>query len=103
MKIIEMINARIIDSGEPGEGFAYFWKLKGDFYRYIAEVYNPCKRYNEVTTAASDSYAKAVSVKLHAGSFVKLSCVYNQSIFLAEYAQNPSDAIKNCERAISDS
>ena len=81
MKIIDMISAKILDSGEPSEGLAYFWKLKADFYRYIAEVYNPCKRYSEVTTAASDAYMKAVAVKLHPGSFVKLSCVFNQSIF----------------------
>ena len=40
-KIILSIQRNFIDTGEgePSEGLAYFYKLKADYFRYIAEVY----------------------------------------------------------------
>lgn len=93
----------MIDSGEPCEGLAFFYKMKGDFYRYIAEVYSPCKRLDEIIKNADEAYKKSMAVKIHAGSQVKLNCALNQSIFLADLMKNVPEAIKTCERAISDS
>ena len=89
MAIIDLIETDILeperynDSVMP-EAIAFFWKVKGDFYRYICEGYEFGDRLTECKDEAKKCYNKANEISLHACSATKISIGLNMSIFEAE-------------------
>ena len=95
--IISNVETNILKTAQDGESKAFFLKMVGDYYRYIAESASGDK-LKEVTGKALEAYDNAVSAAegLGACNPIKLGLALNFSVFHYEVM---SDSAKACELA----
>ena len=91
-----MINKHVIDkTSESGEATAFFVKMIGDYYRYIAENAKD-QNLEEVKEKAKEAYEKANAIPLAPCNPIKLGLALNFSVFNYEVLK---DHAKACELA----
>ena len=79
-----------------GEGKVFFYKMKGDYYRYIAE-YATSEKKNQSSQKALQAYNDACIVAketLQPTDPNKLGLSLNQSVFYKEIMMNPEKALQ---------
>ena len=96
-KVIDMINSRVLNADCADEAKAFFVKMVGDYYRYIAENAKADK-LEEVKTKAKAAYEQANGIDLPACNPIKLGLALNFSVFNYEVLK---DHAKACELADS--
>lgn len=77
------------------ESAVFYLKMKGDYYRYLAEVAEDSDSKASVVENAKDAYDKAVEVsedKLKSTNPIRLGLALNYSVFHYEIASNSADA-----------
>jgi len=89
-----------IANAEDGqaESAVFFLKMKGDYYRYLAEVAKPADK-ESVVDKADEAYAKASEISkehLKSTNPIRLGLALNYSVFHYEIRSEPSTA---CELA----
>jgi 14-3-3 protein epsilon len=94
-KIINMIKAHVLDNKCTDEAKAFFVKMVGDYYRYIAENAKDAK-LEEVKEASKKAYEDANAIDLPACNPIKLGLALNFSVFNYEVLK---DHAKACELA----
>jgi len=94
-KIIDMINARVLAGSCSDEAKAFFVKMVGDYYRYIAENAKEAL-LEDVKNKAKAAYEQANSIDLPACNPIKLGLALNFSVFNYEVLK---DHAKACELA----
>merc|ERR1711934_665215 len=94
-KIIDMINNRVLQGECADEAKAFFVKMVGDYYRYIAENAKDAK-LEEVKQKAKAAYEEANAIDLAACNPIKLGLALNFSVFNYEVLK---DHAKACELA----
>ena len=94
-KIIDMINNRVLNTDCSDEAKAFFVKMVGDYYRYIAENAKDSK-LEEVKQAAKAAYEQANAIDLAPCNPIKLGLALNFSVFNYEVLK---DHAKACELA----
>ena len=94
-KIIDMINSRVLGGSCTEEAKAFFVKMVGDYYRYIAENAKDSK-LEEVKAKAKQAYEEANAINLPACNPIKLGLALNFSVFNYEVLK---DHAKACELA----
>ena len=95
-KIIDMINANVLNSGSCNdEAKAFFVKMVGDYYRYIAENAKDAV-LEDVKGKAKKAYEDANAIDLPACNPIKLGLALNFSVFNYEVLK---DHAKACELA----
>jgi len=94
-KVIDMINSRVLGNSCSDEAKAFFVKMVGDYYRYIAENAKDAK-LEEVKTKAKQAYEEANGIDLAACNPIKLGLALNFSVFNYEVLK---DHAKACELA----
>ena len=92
-----MINSRVLGGDCADEAKAFFLKMVGDYYRYIAEEAIGAK-LKEVKQAAKAAYEKANAIDLAPCNPIKLGLALNFSVFNYEVLK---DHAKACELADS--
>jgi 14-3-3 protein epsilon len=97
MKIIDMINNRVLKGDCADEAKAFFVKMVGDYYRYIAENAKDAM-LEEVKQKANEAYETANVIDLPACNPIKLGLALNFSVFNYEVLK---DHAKACELADS--
>ena len=90
-----MINARVLNTDCTEEAKAFFVKMVGDYYRYIAENAKDVK-LEEVKGKAKAAYEEANAIDLPACNPIKLGLALNFSVFNYEVLK---DHAKACELA----
>ena len=92
--ILNLLEKFLIPSAQTEEAKVFYYKMKGDYHRYYAEVDSTGAQRD----AAHDSYAKATefAVALPAASPVRLGLALNFSVFYYEILKTPA---KGCELA----
>ena len=80
---------------------AFFYKMKGAFYRYICECAID-DRLKKVKDEAKKAYDQANEITLQPCTSTKLQAVLNSAVFESEYNNNTQLAVKNCEKILSD-
>lgn len=85
------------------EALVFFHKMKGDYYRYIAE-YAIAEKRNAAAQKALSSYQEAhdVASKLASTHPVRLGLALNFSVFYYEIMQNPEKACKMARDAFDE-
>ncbi|XP_052797397.1 14-3-3 protein zeta-like [Mya arenaria] len=80
----------------------FFLKMKGDYYRYLAEVQGGKK--DEIVNNSKAAYDEAhkVAEGLHATNSIRLGLALNFSVFYYEIMNNPSEACKLAKKAFDD-
>jgi len=94
-KVIDMINSRVLSGECSDEAKAFFVKMVGDYYRYIAENAKDAK-LEEVKQKAKLAYEEANAIDLAACNPIKLGLALNFSVFNYEVLK---DHAKACELA----
>ena len=94
-KVIEMINSRVLNTDCTEEAKAFFVKMVGDYYRYIAENAKD-QKLEEVKSKAKEAYEQANEIDLPACNPIKLGLALNFSVFNYEVLK---DHAKACELA----
>ena len=92
-----MINNRVLSTECSDEAKAFFVKMVGDYYRYIAENAKDAQ-LEEVKQKAKQAYEEANAIDLPACNPIKLGLALNYSVFNYEVLK---DHARACELADS--
>ena len=98
-KIIAMINDRVLNKECAPEPKAFFIKMVGDYYRYIAENAKGAT-LEEVKTKANAAYEEANQIDLNACNPIKLGLALNFSVFNYEVLKDHAKACQLADNAL---
>lgn len=93
-EILDLLTDFLIPNTQSGEGKTFFYKMKADYYRYIAE-YSTGDKKNKAAQQALQAYNDAGNFAKEALSPthpIKLGVSLNHSVFYYEIIQNPEKA-----------
>lgn len=93
--IIELIRSKVLSKPSDEEAKAFFVKMVGDYYRYIAETAQE-QKLEQVKTEALKAYTEANQIALPPCNPIKLGLALNFSVF---YYEVMKDHKKACQLA----
>jgi len=97
--VIAMINNKVLAKDCQPEAKAFFVKMVGDYYRYIAENAKDSK-LEEVKNNALKAYDEANEITLPPCNPIKLGLALNFSVFHYEVMKNHAAACKLADEAL---
>ena len=103
-EILDLLTEFLIPNAQAGEGKVFFYKMKADYNRYIAE-YTQGDKKQQAAQKASLAYTDAMNVAketLSPTHPVKLGLSLNHSVFFYEIMQNPEKACTMARQAFDD-
>jgi len=99
--LVEKAQKAAKESAGHAEAAVFFLKMKGDYYRYLAEV--ATKENKEgVIESANDAYKKAFEIseeELKSTNPIRLGLALNYSVFHYEIRAKPDEACKLAKKA----
>ena len=102
--ILDLLDKNLIPSSTNGESKVFYYKMKGDYYRYIAEV-----AVGDDKARASDeahkAYKEAMAVaqqELPVTHPIRLGLALNFSVFHYEVLASPDEACQMAKQAFED-
>mmetsp|Transcript_1705 Transcript_1705/g.2203 ORF Transcript_1705/g.2203 Transcript_1705/m.2203 type:complete len:158 (-) Transcript_1705:26-499(-) len=106
--ILDLLNDHLVPKAKTEEGLVFLHKMKGDYYRYIAEFASG-EQKNQAADQALQAYEQAHTMAnecLDSTHPIRLGLALNYSVFYYEIKQNATKACKMAreafEQAISD-
>jgi 14-3-3 protein epsilon len=103
-KILKLLDDNLIPNSNTGESKVFYYKMKGDYYRYIAE-YKSDDAKKTAADNAHDAYKEAMNVaksELLVTHPIRLGLALNFSVFYYEVLNNPEEACKMARQAFED-
>lgn len=100
-RVIDMINSKVLSKSCDGESKAFFIKMVGDYYRYIAENAKGALM-EEVKQKALKAYEQANVITLPPCNPIKLGLALNFSVFHYEVMKNHKAACELADKALQD-
>lgn len=103
-KILDLLDGHLIKNSTNGESKVFYFKMKGDYYRYIAEYRAEAKK-TEASDNAFEAYKKAMEIaqaELLVTHPIRLGLALNFSVFHYEVLNNPDEACKMARQAFED-
>merc|ERR1712110_1283740 len=100
-KVVTMIQEKVLAKDCDGEAKAFFVKMVGDYYRYIAENAKDSK-LDEVRQQALKSYDEANQIELAPCNPIKLGLALNFSVFHYEVMKNHKAACDLADKALQE-
>ena len=97
--VISMINDKVLAKDCQPEAKAFFIKMVGDYYRYIAENAKDAK-LETVKNSALKAYEEANEITLPPCNPIKLGLALNFSVFHYEVMKNHAAACKLADEAL---
>jgi len=96
--VLSLLDDYLIPHADDSESKVFYMKMKGDYYRYLAEVADEAQRKAQVlnSKAAYTEATETAEEKLNATHPVRLGLALNFSVFHYEIEGQPHDA---CELA----
>merc|ERR1711907_26809 len=103
IEVVEIVKGKCMPLAADDESKAFFQKMIGDYYRYIAESAREDK-LEEVKNGALEGYqeAKRLSETLNACNPIRLGLALNFSVFYYEVMNNHKLACELGEKALAD-
>ena len=103
ISIVEIVKTKCMSVAATDETKAFFYKMIGDYYRYVAECASP-EKLQSVKDGALEHYQKAQtsSESLNACNPIRLGLALNFSVFHYEVMNNHKQACELGETALSD-
>ena len=98
-RVIDIINAKVLSKACDGEAKAFFVKMVGDYYRYIAENAKDAK-LEEVKAKAKAAYEEANGMDLAPCNPIKLGLALNYSVFNYEVLKDHATACNLADQAL---
>ena len=101
-KIVDMIQSKVLSkSNQGGESKAFFIKMQGDYYRYIAEnAKGPL--LDQVKQLALKAYNEANQITMPPCNPIKLGLALNFSVFHYEVMKNHKAACELADQALQE-
>ena len=96
-----MINSKVLSKSCEGEPKAFFIKMVGDYYRYIAENAKG-DNLEKVKQAALAAYNSANEINLPPCNPIKLGLALNFSVFHYEVMKNHKQACELADKALQE-
>jgi hypothetical protein len=92
------------DDGHDSESQVFYLKMKGDYFRYLAEVSLDNDHKKEVTEKSEEAYKAAMETAsaLPTTHPIRLGLALNFSVFYYEIMNNPSKACDLAKKAFDD-
>jgi len=103
-EILQLIDGSLIPTSTSGECKVFYYKMKGDYYRYIAE-FTEGEGKTGAANNAHDAYKEAMAVAttdLVVTHPIRLGLALNFSVFHYEVLGNPEEACKMARQAFED-
>merc|ERR1711862_200204 len=100
-KVVHMIQEKVLAKECDGEAKAFFVKMVGDYYRYIAGNAKDSK-LEEVKQNALKAYDEANEITLPPCNPIKLGLALNFSVFHYEVMKNHKAACELADSALQD-
>ncbi|KAI8799874.1 14-3-3 protein [Cladochytrium replicatum] len=104
LDILNVLDEHLIPAAEAGESKVFYYKMKGDYHRYLAEFATGDKR-NESATHAHDAYKSATDIaqtELAPTHPIRLGLALNFSVFYYEILNSPDRACHLAKQAFDD-
>lgn len=102
--ILTLLDKHLIDAASTAESNVFYYKMKGDYYRYIAEFSSEEKK-KEPTQNAKEAYEEATRIataELAPTHPIRLGLALNFSVFYYEIVGKPVEACQMAQRAFED-
>merc|ERR1711973_286923 len=99
--LVEKAQKSCKESATHAEAAVFFLKMKGDYYRYLAEVATK-ENKETVIESANDAYKKAFEIseeELKSTNPIRLGLALNYSVFHYEIRAKPDEACKLAKKA----
>ncbi|CAL5403794.1 hypothetical protein ACSBR2_027354 [Camellia fascicularis] len=102
--IMNVIDEHLIPSSSNGESTVFYYKMKGDYYRYLAEFKSGNER-KEVADLSMKAYQKAMTTaeaELPPTHPIRLGLALNFSVFYYEIMSSPERACHLAKQAFDE-
>ncbi|EER19497.1 14-3-3 protein, putative [Perkinsus marinus ATCC 50983] len=102
--ILQLLDKYLIPSSQSGESKVFYYKMKGDYYRYIAE-FNSGEGKSNAAENAHQAYKDASATAksdLLVTHPIRLGLALNFSVFYYEVLNQPDEACKMARTAFED-
>ncbi|KAL1923237.1 uncharacterized protein VTP21DRAFT_9613 [Calcarisporiella thermophila] len=102
--ILEVLDKNLIPVAEAGESKVFYYKMKGDYHRYLAEFATSDER-KEAAAKANDAYKQATDIAqtaLPPTHPIRLGLALNFSVFFYEILNSPDRACHLAKQAFDD-
>lgn len=102
--ILGVLDKYLITSAESSESKVFYYKMKGDYHRYLAEfsTSDVRKDASEAANLAYNSATKVALVELAPTHPIRLGLALNYSVFHYEIMTSPSQACELAKHAFDD-
>lgn len=102
--ILGLLDGYLIEAATTTESKVFYYKMKGDYYRYIAEFSSDEKK-KDPTQHAKEAYEEAT--RIAAGELppthpIRLGLALNYSVFFYEIVGKPAEACQMAQKAFED-
>lgn len=102
--ILKLLDDALIPAAKTGEFKVFYYNLKGDYYRYLAEIYSGEQR-DHAADEALKAYTVASEVataELSPTHSLRIGLALNFSVFYYEILNNPEKACKLAREAFDE-
>jgi len=102
--ILAVLDEHLIPAAEAGESKVFYYKMKGDYHRYLAEFASGDKR-KDAASLAHDAYKLATDIaqtELAPTHPIRLGLALNFSVFYYEILNSPDRACHLAKQAFDD-
>jgi len=108
-EILDILDLNLIPSTTSDESQVFYYKMKGDYYRYLAEFQQSEDR-GKVAQMANEAYESATTIATREGEGkglppthpIRLGLALNYSVFHFEIQNKPQEACTLAKRAFDD-
>lgn len=102
--VLDVLVKHLLPKAESGESKVFYYKMKGDYHRYLAEIASGDKK-KQAATDAHESYRKATDIaqtELSPTHPIRLGLALNFSVFYYDILNSPSRACHLAKQAFDD-
>lgn len=102
--ILEILDKNLIASAKVGESQVFYFKMKGDYHRYLAE-FSSAEDRKDAATKSLEAYTEATEVAetcLPPTHPIRLGLALNFSVFYYEIFNSPENACQLAKKAFDD-
>lgn len=103
-EILNLIDNQLVPKASNSEAKVFYYKMKGDYYRYISE-YTSGAEHNKAGDNAHEAYKSATALaetELKTTHPIRLGLALNYSVFHYEVKNDPSKACQLAKQAFDD-
>lgn len=102
--ILKLLDDHLIPNSNSGESKVFYYKMKGDYYRYISEFSSDDQKI-AAADSAHEAYKQASEIAcsdLASTHPIRLGLALNFSVFFYEIRNNPDEACRMARQAFED-